>query len=67
MEALIIVLVLVGLASFALGVSFYVLLVRTLRMHRQAMHALHQHLAQQAVPRTPFPQQRPAPQQESDR
>jgi hypothetical protein len=54
MEALVLLLVLAGLAGFGLGVAFYVRLWSTLGMHRQAMHALHQHYAAQRVPRAPL-------------
>lgn len=51
MEALILVLTLVGLGLLVLGVAFYVRLWSVLGMHRRAMHALHQELAQRRVPR----------------
>jgi len=53
MEALLLVGVLIGLLGFVLGVAFYARLWSTLGMHRQAMHALHQELAQRRVPRDP--------------
>lgn len=52
MEALLILLVLVALALLGLGIAFTVRLWSVLGMHRQAMHALHQELAQRRVPRT---------------
>jgi hypothetical protein len=54
MEVLVIVLVLAGLVGLVIGVAFYVRLWSTLGMHRQAMHALHQHLSAQRVPRAPL-------------
>lgn len=51
MEALVLVLALVGLGLLVLGVAFYVRLWSVLGMHRQAMHSLHQELAQRRVPR----------------
>lgn len=51
MEALILVLVLAGLIAITFGIAFYVRLWSTLGMHRQAMHALHQELAQQRLGR----------------
>jgi hypothetical protein len=55
MEVLLVLLVLIGLGTLVLGVAFYVRLWSTLGMHRQAMHALHQELAQRRVPREPGP------------
>jgi hypothetical protein len=48
--ALIFLVLLLGLAAGVIGVAFYVRLWSTLGMHRQAMHALHQHYAAQRAP-----------------
>ncbi len=54
MEALLLIGVLAGLLGLVLAVAFYVRLWSTLGMHRQAMHALHQHYVAQRVPRAPL-------------
>lgn len=51
MEALLLIGVLAGLLGLFLSVALYARLWSTLGMHRQAMHALHQELAQRRVPR----------------
>jgi hypothetical protein len=53
MEALLLIGVLAGLLGLVLFIALYARLWSTLGMHRQAMHALHQELAQRRVPRVP--------------
>lgn len=45
MAGLIIVLLVIGIIFLIAGIRFLALIVSTLKMHRMAMHALHQHLS----------------------
>jgi hypothetical protein len=54
MEALLVILFVLGCMLFGLGLAFLRLTWTTLQVHRQAMHALHQHYAAQRVPRAPL-------------
>lgn len=49
MEALVVVLFILGTALLGAGVAFLVLTWSTLTTHRQAMHALHQELMQRRL------------------
>lgn len=59
MAVLIVIVALAGLVLAGFAVAFYARLWSTLGMHRQAMHALHQHIAQQRVPRAAEPPANP--------
>lgn len=49
MDALVGIMVIIGLVYAGLLVYLFILTVSTMRMHRQAMHALHQHLERQRL------------------
>lgn len=53
MEVLAVVLIVISLLWLVVSLLFLRLTWTTLQAHRRAMHALHQHLARQAVPRAP--------------
>ena len=63
MEALVLILVLAGLAAAVFGVAFYVRLWRVLGAHGQAMRELHLYLNEQRA----FPPRGAVPPQEGRR